>query len=467
MRARRFPVLALVAVLAVLAACGTIGEVSLDPTSDTTVAPQPTSGAITGATTSVARKPAPPSDVAAIAAAAVADVQAFWTTTLPQAYPGRTFSPLANGVIAAKPGVRLPACGGERVVYDDVRGNAFYCPDADFIAYDVGELFPELDDEFGPNVVAIVVAHEFGHAIQARTGTQARTIILELQADCFAGAWAAFTHRSSTSPFRFGPDDLNDAIGGFLEFRDEPGVAATDPEAHGNAFDRVGAFQDGFERGAAVCAGYLRTPPTITQIPFSSVADRASGGNLPYAEVLRLTLDDLDRFWRAQFVTEGRSYTPIKSTRAYRSSERITCGTATLANSFLTDNAFYCGADDYVAWDGVFLEGTVYAEIGDFAVSVLVSNAWADAMQTRLARTVAGKARSLQGHCYTGAWVGDVLRRGSNQLVLSPGDFDEGVIAFLVHGDVRKVGPDNTGTAFERVAAFRKGVQQTVGACGQ
>ena len=47
---------------------------------------------------------------------------------------------------------------------------AFYCPDDDFIVYDDGEdgvLF-SLAEEFGPTILGVVMAHEFGHAIQAR-----------------------------------------------------------------------------------------------------------------------------------------------------------------------------------------------------------------------------------------------------------------------------------------------------------
>jgi predicted metalloprotease len=34
------------------------------------------------------------------------------------------------------------------------------------------------------------LAHEWGHAIQGRSNFTARTVTKDLQADCFAGAWA-------------------------------------------------------------------------------------------------------------------------------------------------------------------------------------------------------------------------------------------------------------------------------------
>ena len=52
-----------------------------------------------------------------------------------------------------------------------------------------------LAEEFGPSILGVVLAHEFGHAIQARSrrcSTEGLpTITTEQQADCFAGAWVA------------------------------------------------------------------------------------------------------------------------------------------------------------------------------------------------------------------------------------------------------------------------------------
>ena len=84
----------------------------------------------------------------------------------------------------------MPGCGGERrTSYPEIEDNAFYCPDEDFIAFDDELLFPRLDDDFGRYTVAMVLAHEWGHAIQARLGSSLPGVITELQADCFAGSW--------------------------------------------------------------------------------------------------------------------------------------------------------------------------------------------------------------------------------------------------------------------------------------
>ena len=119
---------------------------------------------------------------------AIDDVQAFWKTELPAVY-GQQY--------AAIPQERLhpysesnppPACGDPGTTpYKEVAGNAFYCSDGDFVAWDEQGLIPKLQKQFGDLAVALVFAHEWGHVIQEQTGTSAgSTIPLELQADCFA-----------------------------------------------------------------------------------------------------------------------------------------------------------------------------------------------------------------------------------------------------------------------------------------
>ena len=49
---------------------------------------------------------------------------------------------------------------------------------------------PHLAKTFGTFSVALVLAHEWGHAIQDRAGNDdEQTVYLEQQADCFAGAF--------------------------------------------------------------------------------------------------------------------------------------------------------------------------------------------------------------------------------------------------------------------------------------
>ena len=151
-------------------------------------------------------------------------------------------------------------------------------------------LVPELYEEFGGFTLGIVFAHELGHAIQERAGVAGPTIMRELQADCFAGAWTADVEDGGAEHFEVGIEDLDRAVAGFLELRDEVGVVRADhPAAHGTGFDRIGAFVEGYEHGASRCAAYpdefAAGDHLVVEVPFSQ-ADFQTGGNLPDIKTL-------------------------------------------------------------------------------------------------------------------------------------------------------------------------------------
>ena len=126
-------------------------------------------------------------DPDAIADAAVQDVSEYWRATYPQVY-GDEFEEVA-GFYPYGPDTEPPPCGDPPPEYELIADNAFYCPSDDIIAWDAASFLPAINEDFGGFTVAIVIAHEFGHAIQARAEAIDRTVDLELQADCFAGAW--------------------------------------------------------------------------------------------------------------------------------------------------------------------------------------------------------------------------------------------------------------------------------------
>lgn len=148
----------------------------------------------------------------------------------------------------------------------------FYCPSDRGIYLDTG-FFDELRTRFGaPGDFAqyYVIAHEFGHHIQTLTGTSeqvsraqrraseaegnALSVRLELQADCYAGVWAAQNRA------RLEPGDVEEgmraaqAIGDDTLQREAQGRVVPDSFTHGSSAQRQEWLRKGMQSGdPAVC----------------------------------------------------------------------------------------------------------------------------------------------------------------------------------------------------------------------
>jgi predicted metalloprotease len=118
---------------------------------------------------------------------------------------------------------------------------------------------------------------------------------------------------------------------------------------------------------------------------------------------------------------------------------------------------------DAIVYDQDYLDGPVY-DVGDYAVGLLLADAWSATMQRHLDDARTGIERSLQADCMTGAWTGDVLtsRDQNRHFYLSAGDLDEGLTALLRYGGAD---PARTGSVFDRIASYRKGLLQGISAC--
>ncbi|MDZ7674065.1 MAG: neutral zinc metallopeptidase [Acidimicrobiales bacterium] len=394
---------------------------------------------------------------------ALEDLDAFWSEQLPELY-GVPFEPPAQ-LYPYGPDTEPPPCGVRPLDYADVAENALYCPQEDIIAWDRVALIPELQDEFGSLTVGVVMAHEYAHAIQSRAGVRGEMVTLELQADCFAGSWVADVS-GRIDAFGATGEELDDAIGGFLELRDSLGVGAADPQAHGSGFDRVSAFQEGFEGGPAPCTTYDAEPPQVVAIPFASVTDLEQGGNLPIGELLDPLVTDLESFYADLFADLDRRWDPIEEIEAVTpGDDEVSCGDDDLAAEELISASFYCVADDTVYYDDSELAPTL-ADIGDFAFGGELARLYANAAQHQLDLfdvTDDDHDERLHADCLTGVYAaaqfaGEIPEQ---ELVLSPGDLDEIMIAFLTIGD----GADTS--AFERTAAFRAGFVDDFTGCDE
>lgn len=380
----------------------------------------------------------------------------FWDGEFPAVY-GKRFEELRGGFQAKTPQSPPFSCAGKRQTYDDLKGNAFYCggPDDDYIAYDAAQLFPQLNNEFGGIAPAVVLAHELGHAIQRRAGVDVAPVVTELQADCFAGSWVRYTEKTTDDPVGLADGALDTSISTILVLRDQPGTPATNPQAHGLGFDRVNAFQTGYEGGARECKALPEGRAVTTELPFRTVSEAQTGGNLPFSEAVPVLAGSLDTYWTAALpqVAPGKTFERPERRPVDRRPE---------ANCIVELSSGYCSDDNAVVWVVPELL-RAHQRIGDLATGTALSEAWGLAVQSQAGWKTSGRQPGLQRDCFTGAWISALAGNGLEESLLSPGDIDE-VLATIVAGSSADPRLDRGG-AFERTAAMRRGLFQGVGAC--
>ena len=387
-----------------------------------------------------------------LAVEAIADLQDYWGKNFPDLY-GKDYEPVKGGFYAVTPSSGdLPPCVTDP---SEISGNAFYCAAKDVVAWDAEGLLPDLQSRFGDFVIPVVLAHEWGHAVQGRSNFTARTVTKELQADCFAGAWSK--HAKDDKVFDVSSADLDKALAGILDVRDTPGMSNMDPTAHGSGFDRVSAFQDGFDNGLTKCKDYRDDDPMVLELPFNDDQDAESGGDAPYDSIVNGVPYDLEDYWTHVYpeVADGQAWQPVKGLQPFDPADPPMCGNQSAQGYVL----FYCVPDDYVGWDNVDVMPSVYKKGGDYAVATLLATQYGLAALTRLGDDSDEKTSTARGDCLAGAYTASVMlynRPDTSTYHISPGDLDEGNKALLVFrgsGDA-----DRQGAGFDRVRAFREGV---------
>ncbi len=386
-----------------------------------------------------------------LAIGAITDLEQWWGRQYPDLY-GEEYRPVSGGFFAVRPSAgEVPPCLSAA---GDAVDNAYYCVSADVVAWDAENLFPDLQSRFGDLVIPVVMAHEWGHAIQARSGFTARTVTRELQADCFAGAWTK--HAQQDGVFDISDADLDRALAGILDLRDAPGVSQLDPNAHGSGFDRVSAFWDGYGEGLQRCESYRDDDPIVFQLPFGTADDLERRGNTSYEAVVNGAPRDLDDYWRLAYpeLTSGQPWQPV-GLEPFDPSAPPPCGGRSTGGFAL----FYCEPDDYIGWDNVNAMPGVYRQAGDFAVATMLATQYGLAALTRLGDESDEMTSTLRSDCLAGSYASSVIlndRPETSTFQISPGDLDEAIKALLLfrgEGDVER-----QGSGFERVRAFREGV---------
>jgi predicted metalloprotease len=176
---------------------------------------------------------------------------------------GRRYEPVT---MVAYTGGTQTACG-----YGQAAAGPFYCPNDQKIYIDPA-FFNELTQRFGAPgdaAAAYVIAHEVGHHVQDLQGTlnqahdlQARAsetegnaiqVKVELQADCYAGVWAASARDEQGSILEAGDAEeamrAAEAVGDDTLQKHSQGYVVPDSFTHGTSAERQAAFQRGIRSG--------------------------------------------------------------------------------------------------------------------------------------------------------------------------------------------------------------------------
>lgn len=167
----------------------------------------------------------------------------YWRRHWERLFTGRYRSPRVVGLYNGRDPRTTPVCGDERLQ----RGNAAYCPAGDFVAWDVHLM--RSGYARGDAWVYLVIAHEWGHAIQNRLRRGLVSPAAELQADCLAGAVLYGSAGDGTLKFEDG--DEQELVDAFRIIGDR--APWTKPGDHGTSDQRLRSFSRGGAKGVNSC----------------------------------------------------------------------------------------------------------------------------------------------------------------------------------------------------------------------
>ena len=391
---------------------------------------------------------------------AISDIEEFWEGAYGESFDGE-FQPVEDVISWDANGFDdTQFCGDS--TYGIV--NAGFCHDDQTIGWDRGELLPALQEAHGDMGVTMVLAHEYGHAVQYQAGMVAEdtpTLVSEQQADCLAGAYMRWVAEDNSPRFALSTGDgLNNVLAAVIAFRD-PVLNEDDPEVgvdeHGSAFERLSAFQFGFTDGVQACAS----------IDMREIGQRR--GDLP----VLLPEDQTRRIRDHREVRDRTSSSRWTCCSRPKNPPELSFDAADCPDARPSPPVSFCPATNTIAVDLPELEAmgaqadtedSVGLATGDnTAYSVLVSR-YMQALQHEHGGVALDNAEAaLRTACLTGVATAKLSRQstkpGGNTVTLTAGDVDEAVSGILTNGlAASDVNGESVPSGFSRIDAFRVGV---------
>ena len=397
---------------------------------------------------------------------ALSDLEEYWSEQFPEVF-GTEFEPLQGGYFSVDPEDVDPGefprgvgCGAQPL---EVEGNAFYCQEpgasnSDSITYDRSFL-AELADNFGEFIPSLVMAHEFGHAVQVRVGAPGSSIATETQADCLAGSWTRWVADGQAENSRLEEPELDELLRGFFQLRDPVGTSTAEQSAHGSFFDRTSAFQEGFDDGPEACRDDFGPERVFTQGSFQDEDEALSGGNAPYPQLLDIVDRSLPAVWSQAF--------------ADIFDEDFTAPTIEPFDGDAPDCAddpdlelVFCPDEQLVGFDEPDLAEPAFDDIGDFAVATAAAIPYSLSVRDQLGLSTDDQDAMRSALCLTGWYAAKVFNGQAGERVqISPGDVDESVRFLLTYGDDPEVLGAADLTGFQEVDLFRAGFTEGLESC--
>ena len=394
-----------------------------------------------------------------LAAQSIADIEDFWQGAYDEPLDG-DFEPVRRLISWDSRGKSVSFCRED--TFDLV--NAGYCPLNGTIGWDRGQFLPQMRSNFGDMAIGMVLAHEYGHAIQRQgmlAGGATPTLVVEQQADCLAGVYMRWVAEDYSPRFTLSTGDgLNMLLAAMISFRDpvpsddDPGVRG---EEHGSAFERISAFQFGFTDGMAACVG----------VDEDEVAGRR--GDLPVAlqsdqtGELPVTNESVLSIVEALTMLFSPDHPPQVS---FDSPASWSC-----AGARPSPPASYCPETNTIVVDLPFLQelGTKVDDgmglsFGDNTAYSALTSRFMVALQQQRANLVLDDATAaLRTACLTGVATtklsAGVTVASGTTIALTAGDLDEAVSGMLTNGlAAGDVNGESVPSGFSRIDAFRTGV---------